>query len=108
MVAGRGEVARSAVAVFVAKRCVCPDKRGEHECALSDLLVWFRFYYVELIRVVLICKLEFKRCLFLRRNYKSQRERGSLSTNFVELANEGHGEHQASHEAGDGAHCGRE
>ena len=31
-----------------------------------------------------------------------------LSTNFVELANEGHGEHRASREAGDGAHSGRE
>ena len=32
----------------------------------------------------------------------------SLSTNFVQLANEGHGEHRASREAGDGAHCGRD
>ena len=31
-----------------------------------------------------------------------------MSTNFVELVNEGHGEHRASREAGDGAHCGRE
>ena len=36
------------------------------------------------------------------------RERRILSTNFVELANEGHGEHRASREAGDGAYCGRE
>ena len=36
------------------------------------------------------------------------RERPSLSTKFVELANEGHGEHRASREAGDGAHFGRE
>ena len=36
------------------------------------------------------------------------RERRILSTNFVELANEGHGEHRASREAGDGAHCDRE
>ena len=36
------------------------------------------------------------------------RERLILSTNFVELANEGHGEHRASREAGDGAYCGRE
>ena len=32
----------------------------------------------------------------------------SLSTNTVELANEAHGEHRASREAGDGADCGRE
>ena len=36
------------------------------------------------------------------------RERRIPSTNFAELANEGHGEHRASREAGDGAHCGRE
>ena len=40
---------------------------------------------------------------------KFKRELRSLSTDLVELAaNEGHGEHQASREAGDGAHCGRE
>ena len=32
----------------------------------------------------------------------------SVSTNIFELANKGHGEHQASREAGDGAHCDRE
>ena len=32
----------------------------------------------------------------------------SLSTNTVELANDGHGEHRASREAGGGADCGRE
>ena len=36
------------------------------------------------------------------------RERRILITNFVELANERHGEHRASREAGDGAHCRRE
>ena len=36
------------------------------------------------------------------------RGRRSLNTDFVELANEGHGERRASREAGDGAHCGRE
>ena len=34
--------------------------------------------------------------------------RRSLSPNFVELANECHGEHRALREAGDGTHCGRE
>ena len=32
----------------------------------------------------------------------------SLSTNTVELANDGHGKHRASREVGDGAHSGRE
>ena len=32
----------------------------------------------------------------------------SLSTYTVELANDGHGEHRASRDAGDGAHCSRE
>ena len=36
------------------------------------------------------------------------RELRRLSTNIIDLANEGHGEHRASREAGDGAHCGRE
>ena len=36
------------------------------------------------------------------------REPRSLSKNTVELANEGHGEHRASREAGDGAQYGRE
>ena len=36
------------------------------------------------------------------------RERRILSTNIVELANEGHGEHRASRETGDGAHAERE
>ena len=36
------------------------------------------------------------------------REQLILSTNFVELANEGHGKQRASREASDGAHCGRE
>ena len=44
--AGRGGVARSAVAVFVARRRVCFETRGKHEWALSGVLVWFRLYYV--------------------------------------------------------------
>ena len=36
------------------------------------------------------------------------RERRILSTNIVALANDGHGEHRASRETDDGAHCGRE
>ena len=39
---------------------------------------------------------------------KSRRELRSLSTNFVDLANEGHAEHRASREAGGGDHCDRE
>ena len=38
----------------------------------------------------------------------TERELRSLGTSIVELANEGRGEHRASREAGDGAHCGRE
>ena len=38
----------------------------------------------------------------------TEREHRSLSTKIVELANERHGEHRASREARDGAHCGRE
>ena len=36
----------------------------------------------------------------------TEKELRSLSTNIVELANESRGEHRASREAGDGAHCG--
>ena len=46
MVAGRGGVARSAVAALVARRRVCLETRGRHEWALSGLLMWFRLYYV--------------------------------------------------------------
>ena len=46
VVAGRGGVARSVVAVFVARRRVCLETRGNHEWTLSGLLVWFRLYYV--------------------------------------------------------------
>ena len=46
--------------------------------------------------------------LIFATNLKSMRERHSLITDFVELANEGHGEHRVSREAGDRAHCGRE
>ena len=37
-----GGVARSAVAVFVARRRVCLEIRGNHEWALPGFLVWFR------------------------------------------------------------------
>ena len=63
---------------------------------------------VRVIRVVRDCKITLKRCLFLRPGGSSTREIRGLSTNTVELANDGHGEHRASREAGDGAHCGRE
>ena len=62
----------------------------------------------EYVRVVWDCKERSKRCLFLRPGWSSQRELCSLSTNIVELTNAGHGEHRASGEADDGAHCGRE
>ena len=54
VLAGRGWVARigrDAVAVFVARRRVCLDTRGKHECAPSGLLIWFRLYYVRLYKV---------------------------------------------------------
>ena len=54
----------------------------------------------ESIRVVLGCKSRCKRCLFLRPSSISERGHRRLSTNIVELANEGHGR--------DGAHGGRE
>ena len=50
MLAGGGRVARSAGAVFVARRCVCLETRGKHEWALSGLLVWFRLYYVRVYK----------------------------------------------------------
>ena len=37
VLAGRGGVARSVVAALVARRRVCLDTRGKHECALSGL-----------------------------------------------------------------------
>ena len=45
----------------------------------------------ESIRVVRDCKLIFKGCLFLRPSCISMRELRSLSTNIVELVNDGHG-----------------
>ena len=62
----------------------------------------------EPIRVVQDCKIALKRCLFLRPGSSSRRERRSLSTDIVALADDRHGEHRASREAGDGAHRGRE
>ena len=62
----------------------------------------------ESIRVVLMCKMIFKRGLFFRTSLSSEREPRSLSTHIVELANESHGEHRDSREAGNGAHWGRE
>ena len=60
------------------------------------------------IRIVRDCKVTFKRCLSKRPSWCSQRELPSLSTNSVELANEGNGEHGHLREAGDGGHCGRD
>ena len=37
VLAGSGGIARSAVAVFVARRSVCLETRGRHEWALSGL-----------------------------------------------------------------------
>ena len=63
----------------------------------------------EYVRVVSICKITFKRCLFCATKLRiTERATHQSSTNFVELANKGHGKHRASREAGDGAHCGRE
>ena len=50
MVAGRGGVARSAVAVFVARRRVCLESletQGKHEWALSGLLLWNWIEYLQ-------------------------------------------------------------
>ena len=63
VLAARGGVAKSAVAVFMASDGLCLDTRGKHERALSGLLVRFRLYTMyEYVRVVLICKIKFKRC----------------------------------------------
>ena len=62
----------------------------------------------ESLRIVLGCKIISKRCLFCDTSWISQREHRSLSTNNVEMANEGHGEHRASREARGGAHWGGE
>ena len=46
--------------------------------------------------------------LILATTLKLKEGAPSLSTDTVELANDGHGKHSASREAGDGADCGRE
>ena len=46
--------------------------------------------------------------LILATRLKLKEGAPSLSTDTVELANDGHGEHRALREAGDGADCGRE
>ena len=50
LLAGRGGVARSAVVVFVARRRVCLETRGNHEWALSGLLMWFRLFFVRVYK----------------------------------------------------------
>ena len=49
-----------------------------------------------------------KAVLILATTLKLKEGATSLSTNTVELANDGLGEHRTSREAGDGADCGRE
>ena len=51
VVASRGGVTRSAVAVLVARRRVCLETQGKHEWALSGLLMWFRSYCVRVYKV---------------------------------------------------------
>ena len=48
VLACRGRITRSAVAVFVAGRCVCLATRGVHESALSGLhtYLWFSIEYL--------------------------------------------------------------
>ena len=46
--------------------------------------------------------------LIYRNKYDLKRKAGSLNTIMMERANEGHGEHRASREAGHGTHWGRE
>ena len=107
VLSGRGGVKRSAVAAFVPRCRVCLETRGKHEWALPGLHLPNSIEYVRVIRFVRHCKVRFKRCLFLRPGWSSQREPRSLSINIVELENERHGEHRASREARDGSHCGR-
>ena len=113
---GYGGVARSAVTVFVAKRRMCLETRGMHEGALSfswlsvpcasrhegsmkglclGLLVWCRLYYARVNKGRFDMQNVSQSGTCFCEEMKNHRERGSLSTNFVELANEGHCEHRA-------------
>ena len=80
-----------------------------HERALSGLnfIIWDR--------VCTRCKgrlklqdINIQPVLILATALKLKEGAPSLSNNTVELANDGHGEHRTSREAGDGANCGRE
>ena len=108
MLAGRGGGGQSAVAVFVARRRVCLETRGKHEWALSGLLLWS---WIEDVRVFKGCSglpNDIKAVLIFATKLKFTERATQSEHNIIELANEGHGEHRASREAGDGAHCGRE
>ena len=61
----------------------------------------------KIIRIVSLYKMLFKRCLFLNQIACTETHPGGSNTIMLERANEGHGEHRASHEAGHGAHWGR-
>ena len=50
VLAGRGGVARSAIAVFVARRRVCLETRGGHEWALSGLRLQDSIEYVRVYK----------------------------------------------------------
>ena len=95
------------VAFFVARRGVSIETRGKHEGALSAMLWWCLSSVSKIIRIVFLCKRIFKRCLFLIQILFTERQPGGLNTILLERANEGHGEHRASREAGHGAHWGR-
>ena len=101
-------VGRIAVDVLMARRRISIETRGRHERALSGLLVWGRINYVRVYngRLYLLNKLPTVTIFAPKRS--SQRELRSLSTDSVELADEGRGEPRASREAGDRAHCDRE
>ena len=101
LLAGRGGAARSTVAVSVARRRVCLETRWKQELMGSVWPPGVPPRILCTITTFLICNMKFKRYLFLP-------ELRSLSTYFVELANEGHGEHRASREAGGEDNCGRE
>ena len=85
------------------------ETRGRHAWTLSGLLKWGPLYYVRVYKDTLGPQNKIQ-AVHISETKTSfiHREICSLSTNIVELANEGRDEHRASREAGDGAHCGRE
>ena len=57
----------STVAILVARRRVCLETRGKHECGLCLALICIiRMSTYESTRAARDCKVIFERCLFLR------------------------------------------